>query len=1125
MPSLHRLYAALAFAFLSLVAQRTDAHTISVDPVAYQGIYQVDGGAQKTGSASFELSTGTHTISVISSTFTFTVDAAGQVSSSQNPAQAVGSTLRFKNVTLDVDPGAYTGRYFLRSQLSQQFVGPHAFVVLPSLTYDLSNISDLWSIFVDGSGNVTCSHAASTCGGNTVHFNTTTLTIDPSGYAGRWFLRSYFTEQFVGSHTYVVMPGLFYDFSNITDLLTFKLDAAGNVVIASPSATGSGSTLHINSTTLTVDPGAYTGLYFIRSYFTQNVSGPRTFTVVPGLLHELANITATFVFRIDASGNVVISSPSAVGIGSTLKLNNATITIDPGAYSGRYWLRSYFTEQFQGPHSYVVIPGMPHELSNITDMFQFSVSATGTVTSTHPAGTGTGTTLKVNTTSITVTPSSSTVNYTMRSYPGQTFQGPHDFIAMLGLNHDIVANGQIAAFRVGSPCSVTPSSVIASPTSFALACTPTPPADSTPPVVHLDPVAALRGTADLLVTGNVHDDVGVASAAFLVNNVRGPNLVVAADGSVSGPRPLAEGNNTIVLQATDAAGNASSTSAIVVVDTIAPDVTIESPAPDQAVSSPVVSVVVRVTDASSSTVTVAGVSYHVDGSGTVVAPVDLGADGYHVIEVSALDAAGHTATTHVGVLVDTTAPLLEVSVADGALFGPLPENILPVAIRIDSLTATTVTVLGGETYNVPRGGGLVYALIPMTEGLVTFAASAVDEADRLATLSRTVVYDTRGPRITDVSPAAGAAVHGVVEIGELIADDTSEVAAVLISVDGVMAPTTRDTSMWNATFDTSTLADGPHQIGVLATDAAGNGSSTQRTVVVDNTAPQVGIVSPTAAALVRGSISILVDASDVTSGIAAIALAVDGTSLGSCSRSPCSVSFDTTSLPDGPFTIVATATDAAGNASAATSISAVADNSAPADFLVSPRSGDLVGDSFVLELATNDPSFASVQCTLDGQQVASSTSAVFTTTISTAGLLDGASIVRCTAADAAGNVGVSSAAITIARWTAHVSPSSLNLRSKGGSTSVTASIDGVRVADLVMPAGSVTLTVPGGAAVTATELAGSHDHLTVKFDRQALAASIRGALSSGTIQASTPFAVTLRAAGRVIGTDQMTAVP
>ncbi|HUS33570.1 MAG TPA: Ig-like domain-containing protein, partial [Kofleriaceae bacterium] len=1109
MSSPYRLYSALVFASFLFAAQRSDAHTITVDPVAYQGVYQVDGGAQKTSTATFDLAAGTHTVSVVSSTFTFVVDAAGQVSSSQNPAQALGSTLRFKNVTINVDPAAYDGRYFLRSQFSQQFVGPHSFVVLPSLTYDMSNIVSLWSFSVDALGNVLCSHAASTCSGNTLRFNTTAITVAPGAYTGRYFLRSHFTEQFTGSHTFIVIRGLEEHFSNVTDLLPFNVDATGNVVISSPAATGAGSTLSLNTTTMTVDPGQYTGLYFIRSYFTQNVSGVRTFAVIPGLLHEFSNISGLVGFRVDASGNIVISSPSAVGIGSTLKLNNTTITVDPGAYTGRYYVRSYFTTQFSGQHSYVVVPGMQHELSNITDLASFNVTGTGTITSTHPAITGSGSTLKVNTTSITATPSDPNVNYSLQSYPGVTFRGPHDFIVMLGSAHSVVANGQLAQFRVGSPCSVTPSSVIAPPTSFALACTPTPPADSTPPVVRIDATPALAASADLVVTGNVRDNVGVASAAFIVNGVRGPDLGIAPGGDVSATLHLSEGANTIVLQATDAAGNPASTSAVIVVDTTAPAISIESPAADQAVSTQSLSVVVTVGDASPTTVTIDGTVYRLDSSGTIVATVDLGGDGYHDVVVSALDAAGNSSSRAVRVLLDTTAPLVEADVDNGTVFGPLPDHLLPVTFRVDSMTATTVTLLSGDVYELARGGGLIHALVPLSEGVTTFAISAVDEAGRTSTLSGTVVYDTTAPRILDLSPTGGQSVRGVVEIGESIADDTSGVAAVLVTVDGIMVGTVRDGSVWNGSFDTTTLADGTHTIDVFATDVAGNGSVSSRTFTVDNTAPIATIRAPLAGALVRGTISIDVEASDTTSGLGGVDVVVDGTSLGACSQSPCRVAFDTTTLPDGPFAISASATDRAGNRSVVASITAIADNSAPSDFLVSPRSGDIVADSFTLQLAIHDASFASVQCTLDGATIATSTNPAFTTTVTTTGLLDGDSVVRCVATDGAGNVGVSSATITIARWTARISPTTLNLRSKGGATSVTAVIEGRGTQSLT----GVTVAVPGGSPVAATPIAvGDDDHdgipdVVLKIDRQALIASSRGALAANAIQAGVPFNV------------------
>jgi hypothetical protein len=84
----------------------------------------------------------------------------------------------------------------------------------------------------------------------------------------------------------------------------------------------------------------------------------------------------------------------------------------------------------------------------------------------------------------------------------------------------------------------------------------------------------------------------------------------------------------------------------------------------------------------------------------------------------------------------------------------------------------------------------------------------------------------------------------------------------------------------------------------------------------DTTPPSVSFGSPASGETVSGTASVQVSASDNTA-VADVTLAVDGSTVGTDTSSPWTFSVDTTRLTNGPHTLTATATDAAGNSSTA----------------------------------------------------------------------------------------------------------------------------------------------------------------------------------------------------------------
>ncbi|CAG0999392.1 partial Chitodextrinase, partial [Planctomycetaceae bacterium] len=80
----------------------------------------------------------------------------------------------------------------------------------------------------------------------------------------------------------------------------------------------------------------------------------------------------------------------------------------------------------------------------------------------------------------------------------------------------------------------------------------------------------------------------------------------------------------------------------------------------------------------------------------------------------------------------------------------------------------------------------------------------------------------------------------------------------------------------------------------------------------DTTAPKATITSPTSASTLKGKVSVAVAASDNV-GVAKVDLRINGASFATATTAPFSFQWDTTTIPDGTYTLEAVAYDGAGN--------------------------------------------------------------------------------------------------------------------------------------------------------------------------------------------------------------------
>jgi hypothetical protein len=187
----------------------------------------------------------------------------------------------------------------------------------------------------------------------------------------------------------------------------------------------------------------------------------------------------------------------------------------------------------------------------------------------------------------------------------------------------------------------------------------------------------------------------------------------------------------------------------------------------------------------------------------------------------------------------------------------------------------------------------------------------------------------------------GSPLHLTVTLSGTATDTGSGVASVQMQVAPAGSSSwttacTDTTSPYACSFDTTSVNDGLYDVRAVATDVAGN-ATTSAVVAnrrIDNTGPSVSVNDP--GAYVRGTITVSAAASDAGSGMVSVAIqraptgSTTWTTICTDTTSAYSCSLNTTTLADGGYDFRAIATDAVGNATtSAVLANRVVDNTGP----------------------------------------------------------------------------------------------------------------------------------------------------------------------------------------------------
>jgi hypothetical protein len=407
------------------------------------------------------------------------------------------------------------------------------------------------------------------------------------------------------------------------------------------------------------------------------------------------------------------------------------------------------------------------------------------------------------------------------------------------------------------------------------------------------------------------------------------------------------------------------------------------------------------------------------------------ANGSHPLTASVRDAAGNTGSTTISVVVSNAG-------------SPPPLTASFTSPAAGATVSGTVTVgmagSGGAppyTYTLTLDGTPLVSGASATYGWTTTAASNAshtlgltvrDSAGATAMAARTVtVQNGTTLSATITAPASGATVSGTVTTTASASGGTPPYAYAF-TVDGTPVASGPSASYaWNST----SVANGAHTLGVTVSDAAGGSVSRSVGVTVSNGAPppppppstgtlKVFITSPSSGATVSGTswVTLWLNGASGTSNT--YTLTVAGQTVATtttASTGPVSMPWSTLAVADGAQTLTASARDATSNTGATSIAITVANGGAPtpppltASF-TSPAAGATVtGTVTVGMIATGGTTPLTYTLTIDG--AGASSGAATSYAWSTTSIADGSHTLALTVTDGAGHTATASRTVTV----------------------------------------------------------------------------------------------------------------
>ena len=258
-----------------------------------------------------------------------------------------------------------------------------------------------------------------------------------------------------------------------------------------------------------------------------------------------------------------------------------------------------------------------------------------------------------------------------------------------------------------------------------------------------DPVLTISAPAPGFVTrDSVVEVTGTVTDVTATQvEVNGLAATLGSGNSWSVDVPLVEGENTLAVTATDAAGNTTDSTRVVHRDLTPPEVTITTPPVDGLTADSVITLAGTAFDDNAFTLNVNGLAVSVDSLGNWSTQVAV-PNVVNLYVVSATDAAGNVGSAVRVIGRDNEAPTLTVTTPEQN--DTTETSAVTVTGTVVDSSAVLVTV-NGDTVAVT--GGAFEHMVELMVGPNTVLVIATDAFGNVSTVSRTVVRTAPGPTL------------------------------------------------------------------------------------------------------------------------------------------------------------------------------------------------------------------------------------------------------------------------------------------------------------------------------------------------------------------------------------------
>ncbi|MCB9775765.1 MAG: FG-GAP repeat protein [Nitrospiraceae bacterium] len=560
-----------------------------------------------------------------------------------------------------------------------------------------------------------------------------------------------------------------------------------------------------------------------------------------------------------------------------------------------------------------------------------------------------------------------------------------------------------------------------------------PPADTTAPTVALSTPSAGTVSGTVTVSASASDNVGVAGVQF---RLQGANLGVEDTtnpySTSWNTTTVPNGSYTLTAIARDAAGNTKTSAAVTV--------TVSNTSPPPPSGSPIF---VNFQPSSASVPS----GYQKDDGSVYTSSRGYGWTTFvntrerNVQADQRLDTFIHfDSGTSVTWNYDLPNGEYNVSLASGdPSWDQGPHHI----------TIEGITVINNQTTATNQFITITNQPISVADGQLSLQLTRTSSTHTI--LNYVIITpassDTTPPAVTLTAPSAGP-VSGTVTVSASASDNVG-VTGVQFRLQGANLGAEDTTNPYSTSWNTTTVPNGSYTLTAIARDAAGNTkTSAPITVTVSNistppadtTAPTVTLTAPSAGP-VSGTVTVSASASDNV-GVTGVQFRLQGANLGAeDTTNPYSTSWNTTTVPNGSYTLTAIARDAAGNTKTSAPITVTvsnistppADTTAPTVTLTAPSAGTVSGTVTVSASASDNVGVTGVQFRLQGANLgAEDTTNPYSTSWNTTTVPNGSYTLTAIARDAAGNTKTSAPiTVTVSNTSTPPSPQNHDLNGDG----------------------------------------------------------------------------------------------